>query len=214
MITKNSLVVQKSARYFTLGGLNLKTKQIWIVLHGYGQLGHEFIKEFKSLNTNECFIVAPEGLNRFYFRGFNGKIGASWMTKEDREYDIKDYVNFLNQIYNEISREIALESVKINILGFSQGCHTAVRWLERTKHNIDNLVLFGGSFPVDVDFKKSKEYWQSINVRLFIGDKDRMVDTAKVKNQVNDFSKFDFNPTLEYFSGGHEIKQDILLKKI
>ncbi len=38
MIQKFKIQTTKSARYFQIGEINSKTKNIWIVLHGYGML--------------------------------------------------------------------------------------------------------------------------------------------------------------------------------
>ena len=96
MPIKNHILVTKTARYFTLGELNENTRELWFVLHGYAQLASDFIQDFEGLDNGTRFIVAPEGLNKFYARGFGGKPAASWMTSEDRENEIIDYINYLN----------------------------------------------------------------------------------------------------------------------
>ena len=40
-------------------------------------------------------IIAPQGLHKFYLEGTSGRVGASWMTKENREDDIKNYLVYL-----------------------------------------------------------------------------------------------------------------------
>ena len=35
------------ARYFTAGELNASTKQVWFVLHGYGQLAQFFLRKLE-----------------------------------------------------------------------------------------------------------------------------------------------------------------------
>ena len=57
---------KKTGRFFTLGNLGSQTNHIWLVLHGYGQLGEFFIRNFKIINNEENFIIAPEALSRFY----------------------------------------------------------------------------------------------------------------------------------------------------
>jgi hypothetical protein len=44
-------------------------------------------------------IIAPEGLSRFYRKGFSGDVVASWMTKDDRLDDMEDYVRYLNDLH-------------------------------------------------------------------------------------------------------------------
>ena len=75
--------VKRQARYYTLGTLDTNTKHVYIVLHGYGQLASQIIHKFDDM-ADEVFIIAPEGLSRFYWDGMTGTVGASWMTKEDR----------------------------------------------------------------------------------------------------------------------------------
>jgi len=94
------ITVSRTARYFTLGELSQSTKDIWIVLHGHRQLAGDFINIFNELAVEGSFIIAPEGLMRLYIKGDYGDVGASWMTKEDRESDINDYVKYLDKLYN------------------------------------------------------------------------------------------------------------------
>ena len=81
---KHNIKVEKTATYYSSG--NIKTaKTIWFVLHGYGMLAEYFIKKFDSIVNNDNCVIAPEGLSKFYTKGFYGRVGASWMTKENRE---------------------------------------------------------------------------------------------------------------------------------
>ena len=111
------------ARYHQLGELNTKTKHLIFALHGYGQQSKYFIRKFRSLVEYGICIIAPEGLNRFYLEGYSGRVGATWMTKEDRETDILNYLRYLNAIYAQLTTH----SVKVTILGFSQGAATESR---------------------------------------------------------------------------------------
>jgi len=212
MISENVLITKKTGRYYSLGEGNIYTKNIWFVFHGYGQLAKEFIKEFEVLKNDGTLIVAPEALNKFYFRGFNGKIGASWMTKENRENEIKDYIDFISQVFHETTNKIDLSSITINVLGFSQGTHTAVRWLSKTKIQVDNLILWSGSFPRDCNYDNF-EYWSKIKSKIVVGKKDRMIDEEKSKSEVDYFDHQGLEIKIIKFDGGHEIKKD-LLKKI
>lgn len=73
--------------------------------------------------------MAPEALNRFYLEGFAGRVGATWMTKEERLQEIDDYVNYLNQLYKTILANTDTSEITVNILGFSQGVATVCRWI-------------------------------------------------------------------------------------
>src|ERR1051325_10016453 len=49
-------------------------------------------------------LVAPEGLSRFYLseRATERRVGASWMTREDRLAEIADYLGYLDAVYDDV----------------------------------------------------------------------------------------------------------------
>ncbi len=143
---EHHLKVERTARYFTLGKLNENTKKIWFVLHGYGQLAQFFIKKFEILNDGQTFVVAPEALSRFYLEGVTGRVGASWMTREERNHEIADYVAYLNQLYDTVLEGQDVSAIEINVLGFSQGNATVLRWLNNNHVRCDRLVIWAGFF--------------------------------------------------------------------
>ena len=104
---KGIITSAKTFRYFTHGD-PLKANQIVYVLHGYGQLAEFFIRKFQHL-SDDYFIVAPEGMHRFYLSGSSGRVGASWMTKEERETDIQDNLNWLNALDTELCAKYTFE---------------------------------------------------------------------------------------------------------
>ena len=59
-----------------LGALSAETREIWFVVHGYGQLAEYFIRHFRGLDDGTRYIVAPEGLSRFYVKEWT-RVGAS-----------------------------------------------------------------------------------------------------------------------------------------
>ncbi|WP_261990367.1 hypothetical protein [Hymenobacter sp. BT188] len=64
---EHRLTVARTARYYQLGELTERTRHIWFVCHGYGQLAAYFIRHFAVLTeANDTVIIAPEGLSRFY----------------------------------------------------------------------------------------------------------------------------------------------------
>ncbi len=105
---KNTIQVNKSANFVTHGNPNT-AKIIVFALHGYGQLAEFFVRKFNVLNETDYFIVAPEGLHRFYLKGASGRVGASWMTKQERQSDINDYINYLDDVWLKINSEYNFE---------------------------------------------------------------------------------------------------------
>src|SRR5689334_22318965 len=92
------IVVPRTARYVTLG--DGAAEEIWFVLHGYSQLARHFVRWFEPAGRPGRLIVAPEALSRAYFEEAGGmrRVGASWMTKEDRIAEIDDYVTYLDRV--------------------------------------------------------------------------------------------------------------------
>ena len=95
---KQKIETKKTARYFMSRPITNKTKQVWIVLHGYGMNAGIFLQKFEPLFSDQLVFVAPEALNRYYVKGSSGHVGASWMTKEERLDEINDYVNYLDKV--------------------------------------------------------------------------------------------------------------------
>src|SRR2546426_7091347 len=58
--------VTRSARYFTLGDSSRGVGEVWFVCHGYGQLAARFLEKLRVLDDGRRYLVAPEGLSRFY----------------------------------------------------------------------------------------------------------------------------------------------------
>ena len=210
-MTKKNIITPKTARYFQLGEFNDSTRSVWIVLHGYAQLANYFLENFRILDTGENVIIAPEGLNRFYWNGFSGKVVASWMTKEDRLDDITDTNNFLNAIHNQIQKEIKGKKIKLNVLGFSQGVATATRWLDQNKIKADNLILWCGTIPDDLNAEN--KILSKQNLFYLAATNDEFFD-EKRKKEIQE-SLIATAPHHEFilFEGKHEINK-IELEKL
>ncbi|MBK7947090.1 MAG: hypothetical protein IPJ85_18060 [Flavobacteriales bacterium] len=94
--------VQRTARYHVLGTLEA-APEIWIAIHGYGQLARYFLNNFKGLEEGRC-IVAPEGLSRFYLDAEHARVGATWMTREDRLHEIDDHVAYPDRAVRRVAQ--------------------------------------------------------------------------------------------------------------
>lgn len=201
--------IKKTARYYINAEYNGQ-KNIWIVLHGYNQLARYFIRKFDVLNPKEHFVVAPEGLHRFYQAGHSGRVGASWMSKEDRLNDIKDYINYLNDLYEEIIRETG-SAIRINLLGFSQGGATLGRWIDNGIVKWDNIILWATVFPEDVDFPVSKDKLSKGDIWLVHGDKDEFDVGNRLTIQKDAMHAAGLKFKEIVFEGNHDIERNTLL---
>src|SRR5881296_4496989 len=133
---EHHITTSRTARYYTLGQLGPSTREIWFVCHGYGQLAGRFVRHFEPLAGKTRFMVAPEALSRFYLEdtavpASQRKVGATWMTREDRLREIDDYVRYLDALHAEVFARVERGAVTLHLLGFSQGTATACRWAAR-----------------------------------------------------------------------------------
>ena len=136
------LVVPRAARYVTSGTIDGPLDDVWILCHGYGQLASEFLGLARALEHPRRLLVAPEALSRFYHEDHN-RIGASWMTREDRDVEMEDYVRYLDLLHDQLFEIVERERLELRLLGYSQGAATAARWAVRGRAKIDHLVLWG-----------------------------------------------------------------------
>ena len=144
----------RTARICFLGAEARVPTEIWYVLHGYRQSARRFLTRFESIASSDRLLVAPEGLSRFYLtqpdgtHGPSEAVGASWMTRDDREAEVRDYIRYLNRV--ALFAEEGLEEIGRTVLGFSQGAHTATRWAVLGRMRIGRLILWGAGLPQDL----------------------------------------------------------------
>lgn len=208
---KRYLVLPKTFRYFTQGDPSQANTLIY-VLHGYGQLAEFFIRKFQFLGEHH-FIVAPEGMHRFYLNGSSGRVGASWMTKEERETDISDNIRFLDNLHAEITANGTFD--RIMILGFSQGGATAARWHFKGKIKADHLLIWASVFPPDLLMEQEFEGRLSSKNVFFIGEDDEYYSAEQQIEQLQFYRSKGFESI--HYKGKHDISPEILsgyLKKI
>ena len=206
----HTISVPRTAHYFVLGQPGPHIRRLWIVCHGYGQLADEFLEQFRMLDDGETLVVAPEGLNHFYRKGFDGLPGANWMTRRHRETQIEDYAQYLQELLQHY-RSLLLKSVRVVLLGFSQGTATVCRWALRLQPQFDDLVLWAGLPPEDLDYAAQRSYLQTKNLYLLYGTHDPFLtpDQLDILQKIEDQNGVDFGDTS--YVGGHEIPASELL---
>jgi predicted esterase len=206
------LKVEKMARYTTLGQRSDILKRVVYLFHGYGQLATSFIEEFSCFADVKNYFIAPEGLSRFYISGTSGKVGASWMTSENREQEISDYLTYLDSVHEIEHKGLAGKDIQTIIFGFSQGVATACRWLENLKVKADQLILWGGAIPPEVALWRIKAYYPKLEVILVAGLKDPFVRSDLLKEQEGRLEKAEIDYRKIRFDGKHELHPPTLRK--
>ncbi|MBL4754100.1 MAG: dienelactone hydrolase family protein [Flavobacteriales bacterium] len=171
-----------------------------------------FIKYFKSLASDTCCVIAPEGLNKFYKSGMGGDVGASWMTKSDRLSEIEDYVNYLNQLLAVVLKQVDKDKIRLNVLGFSQGTAAVTRWLTKRDVAADNVVIWAGEIPDDIDFQKFKKILNNKPVQIVVGDSDEFISEKVLEHFELYLKSKSVAYQLHRYVGGHKISEPLLLE--
>jgi predicted esterase len=197
-------------------------EQVWFVLrfvlHGYGYLASRFLKYFEILDDGTRLLVAPEALSRFYLdpevaQGTRPRrVGASWMTREDRLSEIHDYVRYLDTLAAQVLSAWSGPSPRVVVLGFSQGAATAARWVATGGVTTHRLVLWAGGLPPDLDLGKSGDVLSGAALTLVVGTRDAYVSREVREDEEQRLRANEVRFELHSYDGGHEIHPEQLLK--
>ncbi|ALW85979.1 phospholipase [Hymenobacter sedentarius] len=210
-MTEHHLAVTRTARYYQLGQLSAATKRVWFVCHGYGQLAAYFSRHFAFITAADpaTVVIAPEGLSRFYLTGNGGRVGASWMTRDDRLHEIDDHVNFLNQLADQVLA-LCAANVQVTVLGFSQGTATVSRWLTRAHFAPASLIVWAGSFPEDLAPAAAQRLLAGLSLTLVLGTEDQYISLLQMQKQQEQLQQLGATPKLITFAGKHEMNRAVL----
>ena len=203
------LAVSRTARYYTQGELE-GASEVWYLIHGYGMLATGFLKWFEPAVRPGRLLVAPEALSRSYFeeKGLR-RVGASWMTKEDREAEIEDYVRYLDALAQKIRLAVG-DEVRVEVHAFSQGTATACRWVAFGRPRVDRLMLWGGGVPPDLPLDRYGAALGAAGLRIAIGTRDQYITQEDVDREQARLAAAGLLPVVDRFDGGHRVDAALL----
>lgn len=181
-------------------------KHIVYVLHGYGQLVAYFHLKFAGVSLNDTLFVFPEGRHRFYLKGTSGRVGASWMTREWREEDIRLNVLSLDLLHREISQKYDTVE-KITVLGFSQGGATAARWLAYGKISCDHFISWASVYPPDLAIEEHASIAKKCT--FVLGTEDEFFPAPEQETLISDYLSKGIQ--IARFEGKHDIHEETLI---
>jgi predicted esterase len=214
-IDEQHLSIARTARYYTLGTGEASVQEVWFACHGYGQLARYFLRRFASLDDGTRLIVAPEALSRFYLENpgpshANARVGATWMTREDRLSEIQDYVNYLDRLSERVLAPLDRAHTRVVLLGFSQGVATACRWAAFGKVAADALVLWAQGLPPDLDLGQAGERLRQLRLWLVAGEQDPALPAATLAAQHRQLEENGIPHEMVTFPGGHVVEGAVL----
>ena len=206
------LPVAQDQRIDLLGELDAATRDVWIALHGYGQLVAFFQRHFRSCVVEGRAFVFPQGQHKFYLNGVSGRVGASWMTKDEREKDIENQRKYLSEVMRWARGQCP--QARFHLIGFSQGVATGMRFLGYTPEPFHSLLAWAGSWPPDLD-SKSLDALRKLQFQGWFGSDDAFIGTEKQREILQWYKeKYEWVPEVGYYEGGHAFDKAILKSEI
>lgn len=161
--------------------------------------------------SEDRLFIAPEGTNYNYLEGFQGRVGANWMTKHERETAIENNHRLLDTLIDSYLDHYE-KKPKINVLGFSQGAATATRWASVWKGKIDTLVLWSGGFAHDLNLDVANDAFAETDLILVLGEKDELITPESIQMQDELIAGLGKEVMRLFFEGGHQLDTDVLKK--
>lgn len=208
------LRTMRTARCVVRGPEDLSSvRSLWMPLHGYGQLAAGIATGIGAIDDGTRLIVAPEGLSRFYYAPpgeshREAPVGASWMTRAQREEEIADYLEWLQLAHDHFMSSLPAP-VPLTILGFSQGTATASRWVASGAVRPVALIIWGSGIAPELDLGPDSPLRRT-RVTLVHGTKDRLVSRDKVDAERARLDGAGFPYEYLEFDGGHRLDDDTL----
>ena len=219
----HTLEVPRTARYYTVG--TPPAASVWVALHGYGQLAAYFARHFAPHAAGRL-VVVPEALSRFYIASGDGapgganpsaRVGATWMTREDRLNEIGDYVRYLDRALDAATEPAAVDPARtpLAVLGFSQGATTACRWAAHRHANglapVTRVVLWGGTIPHDFALDgPDGDALRAARLTLVVGNVDPFATAAVVAGEETRLRDAGIAYEIMRYPGGHRLDDETL----
>jgi len=222
-VIEHHLSVERTARYWTLGDAD-EAREVWVVLHGYKQLARRFLRRFEGVAGPGRFIIAPEALSRFYISSESGRhgsgsvVGATWMTREEREHEIADYVAYLDRLVDTVLPTLGGEGTddrsdggpRLVVLGFSQGVATATRWVVQGGVRPARLILWGDFTPPDLNLEAARAALDGVDVTAVRGNQDPALSPRLAEEEAVRLHEAGIHVRSVRYEGGHDIDADTL----
>lgn len=173
----------------------------------------QILEMARTIDDGSRLLVAPEALNRHYVGPAVAKdapIGATWMTRAEREADIHDNVAYLESVHAHMRRQFGGVTPPVTVLGFSQGGAAAVRWVALGDIRPARLIVWESSLPPEVDYRALVARQPAMRFTYVCGTRDKFI-TPKVLEAQHALLKQANVPFNEVsFDGGHRLDDGTL----
>jgi predicted esterase len=139
------------------------------------------------------------------------RAGATWLTREDRDHEIADAVQWLDLVHRDVmddsSRKIPPTT---SIIGFSQGVATGIRWLMLGQVRPTQLVIWAGSLATDMDQEQFGRALTSVRTTLVCGTRDEFIPPKNLDALSSQLTKAGVRHEVRTFDGTHTLDSALL----
>lgn len=159
-------------------------KKAIIILHGVGADGENLMGIVPHLADSlpDTYFIAPNGPEQYQDGSIsvNGSYGFQWFSLWDRSYDqlkkgVENASNILKDFIDEVKNRLEIEYTDITLIGFSQGCMTALHTALRMDQNKQLAGMLGYSGGMIANQLEAKEISSKPPICLIHGEADPVV---------------------------------------
>lgn len=169
--------------------------------HGYGEDAAMQLERLQRLPGAEtAVLVSVQALHPFY-RGRSEAVGASWMTRFDRERAIEDNIAYAGSVVRQAAAEHRTRGLVY--AGFSQGVAMAFRAAARVGVPCDGVIACGGDVPPELRDAEAT-VWTGMRVLVGRGARDEWYTQEKLDADLELLRRGGAVVDAVVFDGGHE----------
>lgn len=188
MPTEQTIAARTHGRYLIQPG---PRERLLVGFHGYGEIADVSLAQMLRIpGVDDWTVVAVQALHSFYL-GRSETIGASWMTRQNRELHIADNIDYVRSVVTQFPVPRSLV-----FLGFSQGVAMAYRAAAAHHPQATGVIALAGDLPPDVTAALPP-------VLIGRGTEESWFTEEKLKENLKVLETFTTVRTCT-FEGGHE----------
>jgi len=217
-IRTEALDVRRTALVASLGpepAPGTAIRELWYVLHGYSMRAVPFLEDFRRVDDGARLIVAPEALSRYYEGPLTthktAPVVASWMTRDERESEIRDYVAYLDRLHDVMTRRFGGAAPPVTVLGFSQGGAAALRWIALGNVAPVRVIVWASSMPPELDYANNARL-RAATITYVSGTTDQFITPKVLGQQLGMLRAANLPFRVLSFDGGHRMDDGTLVR--
>ncbi len=168
--------------------------------HGYGQTAEDQLEILQRIPGADNWVCcAVQALHPFYPRP--DRVGACWMTSQDREMRIEENIRHVDRVVSWIRDQCPVNQVLV-YNGFSQGTAMACRAAMIGEHPPGGVMLHGGDIPPELD-----DLDRMGRVLIARGGSDRIYRRNRWDSDLARLEGSSLTTVRCEFDGGHEVTE-------